>query len=673
MSFSIRNKLICAFTLLLILMMAVSGNSWWQLGKTTFIQQRIMDIRQPSVFNGQVLITGVNRSLAGLRAFIILGADPQKAALFRTERLRGWEEIETSLAALKQLSAQWQNPADQSLVTELDVLLADFSSAQQEIETIAHLPENIPSTQMLATSAAPLASKIISAITELINAEVNLDASAERKHLLKLLADSRGSFALGLANIRAYLLTGKQHFLEKFRQNWQTNSERLAELANVAALFSVSQQAAWREYQQLRNQFDALPETMFELRSKDDWNLANFWLGKKAAPKAQKISQLLQQIETSQNKLSVADNLTLQEATAQFRLVLILGTVLALVVGIGIALLISKMITVPILQAVSRTREIASGDLTGEPLVNRNRDESAQLTRALNEMSGSLSTMIGKFGITGTELSSAAQQLDKATTITTKSMENQQQETEQAVVAISQISDTVQEVAYNTVKASESAQQASSASLQGSEAVEETVTSINSLAGTIDVAKTAINKLGAEAEGVDGIVSVISSIADQTNLLALNAAIEAARAGEQGRGFAVVADEVRTLAARTQQATEEIQTVLGRLRTGTIDAVQMMATSHELAKNCLKKADNASHCLQDINTTVNDILKANTQIAVASEQQSAAVKEVNQNIVNINLDAETTLNKSRETALAVSRTNDLTADMGQMISQFQVR
>jgi len=672
MSFSIRKKLLSAFTLLLVLMTGVSINSWWQLNNTTLIQQRIMDLRQPSVFNGQVLITGINRSLAGLRAFIILGSDPQKAALFRAERQQGWEEIENSIAALKQLSAQWSNPADQSLVAKLDVLLADFSSAQQEIETIAHQPKNIPSTAMLATTAAPLATKIIHAITELIDAEVRLDASDERKRLLKLLADSRGSFALGLANIRAYLLTGEQHFLDKFRQNWRTNTERLAELANAESLFSVSQQTPWNEYRKLRSQFEPLPETMFELRSKADWNLANFWLGEKAAPKAQEISQLLLQIQASQTQLSYADNLTLRETTTQFNLVLILGTGLALAVGMGIALLISKMITVPILQAVSRTRQIAEGDLTGAPLLNRSADESAQLTRALNEMSASLSAMIGKFGITGTELHSATQQLDKSTTITTQSMVNQQQETEQAVVAISQISDTVQEVAYNTVKASESAQQASTVSLQGSEAVEETVTSINSLATTLDIAKTTVNKLGADAEGVDGIVSVISSIADQTNLLALNAAIEAARAGEQGRGFAVVADEVRTLAARTQEATEEIQTVLERLRTGTIDAVQMMANSHALANNCLAKANNASHCLRDINTSVNDILKTNTQIAVASEQQSVAVKEVNQNIVNINLDAETTLNKSRETSLAVDRTNDLTSDMGQMISQFQV-
>jgi len=672
MSFSIRKKLLSAFALLLVLMTGVSINSWWQLNNTTLIQQRIMDLRQPSVFSGQVLITGINRSLAGLRAFIILGSDPQKAALFRTERQLGWREIETSITALKQLSTQWENSADKSLVAELDVLLADFSSAQQEIEAIAHQPKNIPSTQMLATTAAPLATKIIHAITELINAEVSLDASAERKHLFKLLADSRGSFALGLANIRAYLLTGEQHFLDKFRQNWQTNTERLAHLANIESLFSASQQIAWKEYRKLRSQFEPLPETMFELRSKADWNLANFWLGKKAAPQAQKISQLLQQIQASQTQLSHVDNLTLRETTALFNLVLILGTGLALVAGISIALLISKMITVPILQAVRRTRQISGGDLTGVPLVNRSADESAQLTRALNEMSVSLSTMIGKFGITGTELHSAAQQLDKSTTITTQSMVNQQQETEQAVVAISQISDTVHEVAYNTVKASESAQQASTISLQGSEAVEETVTSIKSLAGTIDITKTTINKLGAEAEGVDGIVSVISSIADQTNLLALNAAIEAARAGEQGRGFAVVADEVRTLAARTQEATEEIQTVLERLRTGTIDAVQMMASSHELANSCLAKANNASHCLHDINASVNDILKANTQIAVASEQQSVAVKEVNQNIVNINLDAETTLKKSRETSLAVGRTNDLTSNMGQMISQFQV-
>ncbi|EPJ55671.1 MAG: hypothetical protein OFPI_02810 [Osedax symbiont Rs2] len=673
MIFSIRTKLLCAFGIVLILVAGVSLNTWWQISQAEDIQQRILKNRQPSVLNGQLLTTGINRSLAGLRGYIILGSNPQKAELFKAERLSGWREIDSAMANILELSSHWQAHQDARLLPDLQALIQEFRVAQQEIEDIAHLSTNIPSIHMLATTAAPLASDIISAISGLIELESAQPATEQRKQLLKLLADSRGSFALGLANIRAYLLTGNRQFLDRYEQTWQTNSQRLSDISKVENLFTSSQLADWQKYQTLRSQFSSLPQQMFKLRSKVDWNLANYWLGSKAAPRAQKISLILEKIQQSQLALAQEDNAALVAKTGLLTLVMLLGSGVALIIGVTVSIVFSKKITLSILQAVTRAQEIACGTLTGAPLPINSKDELAQLSTALNDMTASLRGVISKFAVAGKQLSSAAEQLGKSSASTNQSMESQQQETQKAVVAMHQISETVTDVAYNTVQASESAEQASSVSLQGAQAVSETVSSISSMTQTLEVAKEAINKLGDETEGVDGIVSVISGIADQTNLLALNAAIEAARAGEQGRGFAVVADEVRSLAARTQESTQQIQSLLEHLRSGVVAAVEMMGNSHELAQSCLAKANNANTALSDINKNVNSILDRNTQIAVVSEQQSAATKEVNQNIVNINADVELILQNSRETASAAVKAGDLAADMDQMIGQFQVQ
>jgi methyl-accepting chemotaxis protein len=673
MKFSIRAKLLASFAVLLILMVFVSINTWLQMQNTAQTQQRIIEVSQPSVLHGQTFITGINRSLAGLRGYIILGGDPQKAEIFNKERLKGWQEIDDSMIALADLSANWSNIDDINALTELKLLLETFRAAQQEIENISQQPQNIPSIDMLTSSAAPAASEILKAITQIIDEESALAATEPRKILFKALADSRGSFAVGLANIRAYLLTGDNKFATLFEKAWQTNTDRYENILTMTDLFSHSQKKSWDAYKTLRKTFAPMPKKMFVLRANPDWNLANYWLGTKAAPTANKISKLLHNIHNSQVAFAKQDTHNLLEITATMTLVLIIGTISALIIGLLIALVISHKITQPIHLAVQRTEEIANGDLTGEPLVNNSKDELTILTTALNEMTKKLRSTMGQFGVAGKELTSAADNLGKSSAITSSSMENQQLETQKAAAAMFQINETVEEVARNTLQASESAEEASDVSLRGTSAVQETVESISSLALNLDTAKEAINKLGTDTEGVDDIVSVIRSIADQTNLLALNAAIEAARAGEQGRGFAVVADEVRTLAARTQQSTQEIQTVLQCLKEGVIEVVNMMSNSHDLAQNCLGKANNTSNFLSDINEAVTNILQRNNHIASASEEQNAAIKEVNQNIVNINNDAETILKRSRDTSLAANKAGDLTADMDQMISQFQVQ
>ncbi len=672
MNISIRNKLLLSFAVVALVMILVSFNTWYQINQTTSIQNRVLNLRQPTVLAGENLKSGINRSLAGLRGYMILGKDPAKASLFTNERALSWQEIDLAMVSLTKLSSQWSEKQDLAQLAQLKVLIEEFRVAQKEIEEVAHQATNIASTNILSTVAAPLASKVIDAITALINEESMLPATKERKELLKLFADSRGSFALGLANIRAYLLTGERVFLEKFSKTWQANSQRFSQINERQHQLSAIQHKHWQDYQTFRGEFAPLPEQMFTLRTKPDWNLANYWLSTKAAPRAQKISEILKNIQQSQSQLAQQDSQTLIDKMTLLTLVMIIGTIVTLMIAVIVSLTLSRSITVPINAAVTRAKEISNGVLTGQPLETRTKDEISQLISTQNEMTSSLRNIITKVGTVGTELSAAAVQLNKATEQTHKSVENQQRETEQVVVAMCQMGETVQEVAQNTSLASTSAQEAAVASNRGAGAVSETFDSIGALVQNINTATNSINKLGSDTEGVDGIVAVISSIADQTNLLALNAAIEAARAGEQGRGFAVVADEVRTLAARTQESTEEIRSVLELLKIGAADAVQMMGSSHELAQNCLDKADNASSYLKEISQTVSTIRDGNTQIAVASEQQNVATKEINQNIGNINDNVEVIFTLSRETASAASQTGSLAADMGRMIAQFEV-
>jgi methyl-accepting chemotaxis protein len=437
-------------------------------------------------------------------------------------------------------------------------------------------------------------------------------------------------------------------------------------------IMTSTQTRAWTEYSNVRAEFIIYPPLMFTQRSSPDWNMANYWLGTKAAPNAKAIIEIVEGMRINQNKLKVIDMEILEQEIFNLQIAVLFCGIISLIIGILVTHFMGNSITRPLYLIVSRAKEIANGDLMGSKITPKGNDELTELTHAMNDMHVSLRDIIHGVLNSAGELSSSALQLQNSALQTSQGMESQKNETEQVATAMNEMSATVLEVSRNASLAAKSASEADKASAQGYSLVSQNMDGINQLARSIGTTSQAINKLGEDTNSVDNIVAVISKIADQTNLLALNAAIEAARAGEQGRGFAVVADEVRTLASRTQKSTEEIRTMLDQLKTGAKDAVQAMDEGQAQAQSSVEQAKNASDAITEISRVVTKINEMNALIAIASEEQRIVTEEMNRNVVRIDSQSHLTLQNSHETTEAAHTINALSSKMQQMVSHFKI-
>jgi len=341
------------------------------------------------------------------------------------------------------------------------------------------------------------------------------------------------------------------------------------------------------------------------------------------------------------------------------------------VIAIIVSLILSWVICERIIAALRKAIITASGDLTQEIIVD-SKDEIGELLEAMNGMRGKLKDMIFSISSTTGQLSASAEELSAVTTQTSTSIQQQQAETEQVATAMNEMSATVQEVSASISNTAHAATEADHEATQGNIIVGKTVTAIQELAAQIEDASGAINQVEEDSKSINAILDVIKGIAEQTNLLALNAAIEAARAGEQGRGFAVVADEVRTLAGRTQQSTEEINSMIERLQSGSQKAVIVMQQSQEHASSVVDQASQAGSSLTSITSAVTRINEMSTQIASAAEEQSVVSEEINRNIVHINEVAGQTVVGAEQTAQASQELSEMAASLQSLVSQFKV-
>ena len=331
------------------------------------------------------------------------------------------------------------------------------------------------------------------------------------------------------------------------------------------------------------------------------------------------------------------------------------------------------LITRPLNRVISAIEDLAGGegDLTLRVNVD-SKDELGHLSTSLNQFLEKLHDLIRRAATTSSQVREASNQMLKLNSQSQEMIGSQHSSTDMVATAINEMAATVQEVAQSASSAADEARQADADARTGSERVNSSLISIRDLAQDVGRAAEVIHKLETEAEGVGSVLDVIRGIAEQTNLLALNAAIEAARAGEQGRGFAVVADEVRTLASRTQQSTTEIQGMIEKLQCGARNAVSVMDAGREKAQASVERAESAGSSLIEITKAVASISSMNTQIASAAEEQSVVTAEINRNITEISVISDRNSQVSSEAAQASTVLSEYAGELDRIVQNFKI-
>ncbi|MBC3349720.1 methyl-accepting chemotaxis protein [Pseudomonas sp. NFACC39-1] len=353
----------------------------------------------------------------------------------------------------------------------------------------------------------------------------------------------------------------------------------------------------------------------------------------------QQLHERASQVVERVDQAYTAEDAAMQAELKKNSLLIIGSSALALLVGLIAAWVITRLIVGPLRSVIRVAQQIASGDLSATVQVTR-QDEIGQLMLAMQQMGAGLSSIVSGLQAGIEQLANSAQSLSAVTEQTNLEVSSQKEETEQVATAMNQMTATVHDVARNAEEAAQAAQTADDKVESGQQVVRQSMVRIEQLADSATSASSSIESLSAEIQNIGTVLSVIKSVAEQTNLLALNAAIEAARAGEQGRGFAVVADEVRALAKRTQQSTEEIERLVSALRSAAQTSVQQIQSSGELVKMAVSDALQTESALGSIAAAVSLIQQMNQQIAAAAEQQSSVAEEINRSVTSIRASAD---------------------------------
>ncbi|MBK5474797.1 methyl-accepting chemotaxis protein [Pseudomonas aylmerensis] len=446
---------------------------------------------------------------------------------------------------------------------------------------------------------------------------------------------------------------------------------RTAQAVYEKLIESSEERSTYDEYVRLLGQYHQIEERMKSLSRANQVDELRSLLNTELLSNSEQVNAVLTRLLDINNKMALATN---QQAEDQYDLAfdLVVGLlVIATALTLLFAWLLTRSITLPISQALGAAEEIAEGNLT-RPIKIDGNDEAGRLLAAMAKMQDKLRDTLQRIAGSATQLASAAEELNAVTDESARGLTQQNNEIEQAATAVNEMTSAVEEVARNAVSTSEASRNATTSAGDGRDLVQETVSAIERMSGDVQATATLIGDLANESRDIGKVLDVIRGLADQTNLLALNAAIEAARAGEAGRGFAVVADEVRALAHRTQQSTSEIERMIGSIQAGTEHAVDSMRNSTERAESTLNIAKGAGMSLDTINTAIVEINERNLVIASAAEEQAQVAREVDRNLVNIRDLSVQSATGASQTSAASSELSRLAVDLNGMVGRFRL-
>lgn len=382
------------------------------------------------------------------------------------------------------------------------------------------------------------------------------------------------------------------------------------------------------------------------------------------------ISEAIAKLVSLQIKVAEQEKNNVNDLYQRSTMLFILLASIAIVISIVLGIWVNRSVMIPISDIRNGLATIRQkSDLTVSFTVH-NQDELGQISVSLTEVIAHLRGILNSIAAAADTVNMSAMDLNNFTRDNNDRMYQQQAETEQTATAMNEMTATVAEVAQSASAAADSAQSADNSAANGNQIVQQSIASMSNLSIQIQNTANVISHLSSESQNIGRVLDVIKSIAEQTNLLALNAAIEAARAGEQGRGFAVVADEVRTLAQRTQHSTQEIESMIATLQQGVKEAVSSMEVGIKQVDEANEKANLAGHALTEIVASVDSITELNTHIATAAEEQSSVAESINRSIMAITDITKHSTQSALELSSSVNKLSELASDMRSQVNAF---
>ncbi len=434
---------------------------------------------------------------------------------------------------------------------------------------------------------------------------------------------------------------------------------------------SDEEQAVYNQFVQALGQYRQLETRMVQLSQANDLPAIREMINRDLLQNMELITSTVDKLVKINTEQTRDINQTAAEQYSNAFTLVITLLVAATVLTFLCAIVLTRSIVRPMSEVLGVAEQIASGNLT-QSIRPEGKDEATRLQQAMATMQEQLRDTLQQISGSATQLASAAEELNSVTEESARGLQQQNNEIQQAATAVTEMTSAVEEVARNAVSTSEASAEATRSATDGRDLVMETVSAIERMSTDVQSTSVLVGNLAEQSRDIGKVLDVIRGLADQTNLLALNAAIEAARAGEAGRGFAVVADEVRALAHRTQQSTQEIERMVSSIQGGTEQAVGSMRNSTERAESTLNIARGAGSALDTITGAVAQINERNLVIASAAEEQAQVAREVDRNLVNINDLSVQSATGAHQTSAASAELSRLAVDLNNLVGRFRV-